>query len=214
MSSERAWERHYTRGKSVLAHPDENLVRMLAPWLAEKDMSRLAAADIGCGTGRHLRLFLEYGIPSPAGLDTSANALAVCRDLYHVPVLRGDARALPFKEGSLDLAVAWGSLHYTIKEDLPVMLAQIRRALKAGGRLFATLRNSRDTYLKKGTHRGNDVWVTDLADIEHSVVSFYAEEEVRSALAPFARFAYGMMERTLPGDMNARIAHWYFWAER
>jgi SAM-dependent methyltransferase len=214
MSSQHAWERHYTRGKSVLTHPDENLVRMLAPFLGDRDAALLNAADLGCGTGRHLKLLLEYGVVAPAGLDTSANALAACRDLYGIPVLLGDARTLPLKTGSLDIVIAWGSLHYTVKEDLPVMLGEIHRVLRTGGRLFGTLRNSRDTYMKKGTHRGNDVWVTDLADIANSTVSFYNEDELKKALSAFPESRYGMMERTLPGDQAALISHWYFWARK
>jgi SAM-dependent methyltransferase len=214
MSSEHAWERHYTRGKSVLTHPDENLVRMLAPFLAGRDASRIKAADLGCGTGRHLKLLLEYGVPAPLGLDTSANALAACRELYGVPTLMGDARALPLETGSLDIVIAWGSLHYTVKEDLPVMLGEIHPPLSGGGRLFGPLRNSRDTYMKKGAHRGNDVWVTDLADIANSTVSFYDEDELKAALLAFPGFQYGMMERTLLGDTAARISHWYFWAQK
>lgn len=214
MDSERAWERHYTRDRSVLRHPDENLVRMLAPFLKGRDTSSLRALDLGCGTGRHVGLLVEMGLERPLGLDTSFNALSLCAGLYDAPFVQADARSIPIRSGALDIVVAWGSLHYTVKEDLAPMLAEVRRILGEGGRLFGTLRNTRDTVLKKGVHLGNDVWKTGLDDIESSTVAFYSENELRAALSPFSAFQYGFMERSPLGKPESIISHWYFWAEK
>jgi hypothetical protein len=94
------------------------------------------------------------------------------------------------------------------------MIGEILRILKKGGRLFGTLRSSRDTYLKKGTHRGNDEWITDARDIRSSLVSFYREDEVKDALSGFSDCSYGMMERTLAGDLSSVLSHWFYWAEK
>ncbi len=53
------------------------------------------------------------------------------------PDVVGDAERLPFAPGSLDLAVSMLSLHWA--DDLPGVLAQIRRALKPDGLLLAAL---------------------------------------------------------------------------
>jgi SAM-dependent methyltransferase len=214
MDSERAWERHYTRDRSVLRYPDENLVRMLAPFLKERGARTLRALDLGCGTGRHVGLLLEMGLERPLGLDTSFNALSLCAGLYDAPFVQADARSLPVSSDSLDIVVAWGSLHYTVKGDLAPMLAGVLRVLGKGGRLFGTLRNTRDTFLKKGLHLGNDVWKTGLDDIESSTVAFYSEDELRAALSPFSSFQYGFMERSPLGKPDSVISHWYFWAEK
>lgn len=212
MNSERAWEHHYTRDRSVLRYPDENLVRMLAPLLKGSDAGTLSAIDLGCGTGRHVGLLIEMGLECRAGFDTSFNALSLCARLYDAPFVQADARAIPLKSGTIDIVVAWGSLHYTVKEDLAPMLAEVRRVLAAGGTLLGTLRNSRDTYLKKGRHLGNDVWRTGLDDIESSTVAFYSEDELCAALSPFASFRYGFMERSPLGQPDSIISHWYFQA--
>ncbi len=214
MDSERAWDRHYTRDRSVLRYPDENLVRMLAPFLRDREARSLRALDLGCGTGRHVGLLVEMGLVRPAGLDTSFNALSLCAGLYDAPFVQADARSLPLKSGSLDIVVAWGSLHYTVKEDLAPMLAETLRVLGKGGALFGTLRNSRDSFLKKGVHLGNDVWATGNGDIESSTVAFYSEDELRAALSPFSAFRYGFMERSPLGRPDSVISHWYFQAEK
>ena len=214
MDSERAWERHYTRERSVLLHPDENLVRMLAPYVKGRDIGGIRALDLGCGTGRHVNLMIGMGIIRPLGLDTSFNALSICSERLDAPFVQGDARAIPVKDGALDIVVAWGSLHYAPKEDLEAMLAEVRRVLRAGGRLFGTLRNSRDSYHKKGLHLGNDVWRTGPGDIESSTVAFYSEDELGAALSRFSSFRYGFMERSPLGRPDLVISHWYFEAER
>lgn len=73
------WEQHYGRDRSRLGYPDEALVRMLRPWIAERNCTALRALDLGCGSGRHLSLLAESGVMEPVGLDLSAAALARCR---------------------------------------------------------------------------------------------------------------------------------------
>ena len=80
--------------------------------------------------------------------------------------------------------------------------------------MFATLRSEHDTMMRKGRDLGNNVWVTDLSDIQSSVVSFYSEHELTEAFSNFTELSYGIMERTVPGKMQERISHWYFRAQK
>ena len=209
-----SWDGHYGSAKSELFFPDENLVRLLKKWMAPGGTADPVAADIGCGSGRHLKLFHDLGIAQTIGTDISHRGLVTCRKNFSSPLVQNDSRALALKSSSLDIAVAWGSLHYAPKDELPVMLEEIRRALKKNGRLFATLRSSRDTFLKKGRHLGNDTWITDLSDIKGSIVSFYAEDEVRKAFSIFSSFSIGLIERTIMGNLDQVLSHWVIDAEK
>lgn len=209
-----AWENHYHRDKSALMYPDENLVRILKKNLQSKDTKSLHAADIGCGSGRHLQLLTDLGITSIFGSDISFQALALCRDNRFSNLIQSDNKKLPFKDNSIDIAIAWGSLHYAPKEDLEVMLNEIKRILKHNGSLYCTLRSSRDTYLKKGRHLGKDEWITDLNDIQGSLVSFYTEEEIGNAFSEFSSFSYGIIERSIIGDISKVLSHWVIEAIR
>jgi SAM-dependent methyltransferase len=209
------WEEHYRRERSVLAYPDENLVRMLQRHLNSIEFpGLLKAIDLGCGSGRHLKLLDESGISSVTGIDNSFNALRICRENYRSYLLQSDNLDLPVKESSIDIAVAWGSLHYNHKKELPRMTDEIFRILKPGGILLATLRSERDTLMKKGKHLENDIWQTDLDDIEGSLVSFYSEDEVKQYFCSFSSLKYGIMERSIVGDMEKRISHWVIFAEK
>ena len=204
-----SWDKHYTSVKSELLYPDENLVRLLKKYiLLVGDPSKITAVDLGCGSGRHMKLLAELGISGCVGIDTSFNALVISRKHCPGPLLQGNNKHIPLKDNVADIIIAWGSLHYNNKIDLITMLEEIQRILKHDGCLFATLRSSRDTYLKKGKHLGNDTWITDLHDINGSIASFYTEDELKTAFSIFREFTYGLMERTLMGDMSSMISHW------
>ncbi len=209
------WEEHYRREKSVLSYPDENLVRILHRHLNSiKRPGPLKAVDLGCGSGRHLKLLGESGISSVTGIDDSYNALRICMKNYNCFLLQSDNLDLPIKENSTDITVAWGSLHYNHKRELPRMIDEIIRILKPGGVLLATLRSERDTLMKKGKHIENDVWQTELDDIKGSIVSFYSEKELHEYFCRFSSLKYGIMERSIVGDTGKLVSHWVIFAEK
>jgi ubiquinone/menaquinone biosynthesis C-methylase UbiE len=217
MSEIKPWDKHYKSAKSVLMYPDENLVRLVKAYLnvkSDRDIENISAIDLGCGTGRHLKMLHETGIKQIIGLDYSMNGLKICKEIYPVPLVQADNSYLPFIDASFDIAVSWGSLHYCEKDRLAKQIGEICRILKKGGRFFGTLRSDKDTYLKKGRHIGNDTWITNLDDIKNSVVSFYNENELKSCFKIFSKFEYGVIERTIIGDMSKRISHWIFRAEK
>jgi hypothetical protein len=88
------------------------------------------------------------------------------------------------------------------------MITEILRILKKSGIFLGTLRSSRDTYLKRGTHLGNNVWQTSLGDIAGTISAFYCEEEAKSVFSKFETVQLGLSERTLIGDLNKLISHW------
>ena len=61
--------------------------------------------DVGCGTGRNLPLF-DTGV-RVVGLDPTRDALlAARRRAPAVPLVQGDAQALPFRTGAFDTVVS------------------------------------------------------------------------------------------------------------
>ena len=211
----KSWEDHYCRDKSILIYPDENLVRILKSFLVNNEVTpNTVALDMGCGSGRHMCLLQNLGVDRIFGLDYSINALNICDNMYKFPLIQAENRNLPIKTDSIDIVVSWGSLHYCTKEIFYVAIDEINRIMKKGAVLFGTLRSDKDTFLKRGKEIGNGTWVTDLDDIKNSVVSFFNEKELTSAFAKFELFQYGIMERSLIGDIGKIISHWFFMAEK
>ena len=209
------WNIHYKKNKSVLSYPDENLVRLIAGVIKKSGSGKaLSAIDIGCGSGRHLTLLEESGISDVYGSDYSLNALKICEDAGFPHVINCDNRSQPFREETFDIAIAWGSLHYSSKDEMKAMLDEVKRIMKCGGSLFATLRRDNDTYLKTGTHLGNNTWKTGLDDLTGTVVSFFSEAELKDLFGSFESFSYGWMERTVIGDTGKIISHWIISARK
>lgn len=87
--------------------------------------------DIGCGEGRVARDLQALGHRVIA-LDSSPTLVDLARAADpSMTVLLADAADLPFDDGSVDLAVAFMSLHDM--DDMPRAIAEIGRVLTAGG---------------------------------------------------------------------------------
>jgi ubiquinone/menaquinone biosynthesis C-methylase UbiE len=209
------WNNHYNDKKSLLSYPDENLVRLIAGKINRSEsINDLIAIDIGCGSGRHIALLKECGIGTVYGSDHSMNALKLCQRINLANIINCENSKMPFKDNTFDIAVTWGSLHYSTKDETHVMLDEIRRIIKKDGELFATLRRDNDTYLKTGTNLGNNTWKTGLDDISGTVVSFFSESEIKRLFSSFSNFSYGWIERTIIGDTGKIISHWIISAKK
>ena len=208
-----AWDSHYDRERSNLNYPDENLLRLLkktghTPTLVS------TALDLGCGSGRHLALLRDVGYGIVIGTDQSFQALSISRKHNPTLLMQCTNARIPIKSGIIDIAVAWGSLHYTGKNELSEMIDEIHRLLKNGGILLATLRSSRDTYLKSGHHLGNNVWVTDLQDLNGATVSFFDKSELDRYFRGFQHSSVGYTERSIVGNTDKVISHWLIMAKK
>ncbi len=209
------WQNHYTRERSVLAYPDENLVRLLRTELnAKPSLADEPAVDLGCGTGRHLKLLAELGFKSIVGLDSSPNAIQHCHIYSFAQLICGDNTSIPLQNETAGSVIAWGSLHYNPENELDVMISEIKRILAPGGNLFATLRSERDTYLKRGLHLGGCTWQTELPDLHGAVVCFYKEADLKYIFRDFSVMQHGLIERTPIGDTGRVISHWVIHAVR
>lgn len=87
--------------------------------------------DIGCGTGG-MAARLPPGVLG-AALDYNFGALSFCRVRGIGPLLRGDASALPFAEGSFDAALVLDVLYHKNVADPAQVLREVRRVLVPGG---------------------------------------------------------------------------------
>jgi len=90
--------------------------------------------DLGCGEGRVGAVLVERGY-EVMGVDSSETMVELARDRH--PALCADAAALPFEDGSFDLAVAYMSL-FTM-DDLDGAIAEAGRVLLPGGLLCASV---------------------------------------------------------------------------
>jgi SAM-dependent methyltransferase len=93
--------------------------------------------DVGCGPGNYTRpLAQAAGEGLTIGLDASEAMVAAAAKRgggENIAYLRGDACALPFEDGSFDIACSVGVIHMV--EQPLVALGEMVRVLAPGGRL-------------------------------------------------------------------------------
>lgn len=87
--------------------------------------------DVGVGTGIVAGALVRRGFPF-VGVDLSPAMLAKARQRLGNRVALGNARRLPVRDGSVGQALSVWVLHVT--GDVPGVMAEVARALRAGGR--------------------------------------------------------------------------------
>lgn len=96
----------------------------------------LAALDAGCGRGELLYQLKERGVKA-VGADFAAPALKLSKTVSGAPVLRADAKKLPFKDKSFDRIFFMGVLDHLRDWELEACFAEFKRVLKPGGFVLA-----------------------------------------------------------------------------
>ena len=125
---------------TVYRKRDEADARGLALLLERMDV-RVAdrrVLDVGCGPGRHLRVLEDAGARA-CGIDLSPVLLAEARRRDPARrLVRADMRALPFRDGSFDLALfLFTTFGYFETDDAHArLLGEVRRVLAPGGGLL------------------------------------------------------------------------------
>jgi len=118
--------------------------------MREKGLARLAAQpgdqvlEIGCGTGHCLVELAKAVGPSGTvhGIDISDAMLSLSRALLEetglagrVELHRGDGARMPYPDDSFDGVFTSFTLELFDTPEIPVVLAEVKRVLKPGGRL-------------------------------------------------------------------------------
>lgn len=88
--------------------------------------------DIGCGRGEILYLARRQGAFA-VGTDYAEAALKLTREVSDAPVLRCDAKILPFRNGLFDRIFFVGVIDHMHDWELEKSFAEMRRVLKADG---------------------------------------------------------------------------------
>jgi malonyl-CoA O-methyltransferase len=107
--------------------------RKVAPLLPELQGKRVL--DLGCGTGRWLRILGAHLPASLVGVDRSPAMLGVARRSF-AGLVRADCVQLPFAHGVFDFVICSFAVGHL--PDLAVFARECARILKPKGTLFVT----------------------------------------------------------------------------
>jgi SAM-dependent methyltransferase len=94
--------------------------------------------DAACGTGKYFGMVLEAG-RQVVGTDQSAGMLARARAKYpQVPTEKVGLQELAF-DAEFDAAMCVDAMEQVFPEDWPLVLGNLRRAVRGGGHLYLTV---------------------------------------------------------------------------
>lgn len=128
-----AWERAYLRFQTAEQEVEKFVGRLRLLGVDRWDRG-LRVAELFCGRGNGLAAWLRLGFEHVEGLDLSEALLGQYRGAARVRV--GDARSMPFEDGSRDVICIQGGLHHlSLHGDLEKVLGEIHRVLSPTGRL-------------------------------------------------------------------------------
>ncbi len=106
------------------------------------DGRRLCVLEVGCGTGRWLAEVVSLGHDA-LGLDASPRMLArAVTRVPGVPLVCGDAGALPLADACCDVVLSINSFHHF--DDPRAFLSEAHRVLRSAGRLGVVLLDPHD----------------------------------------------------------------------
>ena len=111
----------------------------LLPLLDALRLQSSSIADFGCGTGRHIRHFLDRGARQIIGIDNSLAMLGQAHKKFltnNVSLVQSDLDHVPFRDGYFDAGLA--ALVLSHVADIEPAIHEFARLLKPGGRLIIT----------------------------------------------------------------------------
>jgi len=115
--------------------------------------------DFGCGPGRDLKTFSEFGHIA-VGLEGAAQFVEMARAYSACEVWQQDFLKLDLPQNRFDGVFANASLFHVASQELPRVLADLRATLKPGGVLFTSNPRGRN---EEGWNRGRYGAYYDLA---------------------------------------------------
>jgi ubiquinone/menaquinone biosynthesis C-methylase UbiE len=140
--SNRAFYDRISQAYDTIADASERPARLTGlHLLAVKPGERVL--EVGCGTGNELLDLAELVGPGGKvlGIDISPGMLAVAQQKLSlkplpspVELLVGDARQLPYEDGSCDAVYSSFTLELFPDDDMATVLREVRRVLRPGGR--------------------------------------------------------------------------------
>lgn len=135
----------------------ERCVLASVPMLVDAGAQRVL--DLGCGVGRHTRVFADAGLVTCA-LDGSPTGIAATVGVAPTALtVVGTFTALPYADASFDHVLAWNVVYHGDAEVAQSALADVARVLELGGSFRSTMLSKRNAAFGRGREVRPDTWV-------------------------------------------------------
>jgi len=200
-----------------LLYPNERVVAFLAQ--NYKDIERnasLKALDIGCGSGRHINLLLNYGI-NAFGVDHLEEGCKWSREILQDRNAAGDIYCGDFynyyENETFDIIICFGVIFLMNIEKIQEWLIDIHRIMKNSARMIINFKTDEDCLYGKGKQLDEYSFLLDESAGPYSslVCSFFSHDRAKELLMT-AGFSIENVERYELWKDNLKNRHtwWHF----
>lgn len=213
MNTAKLWD--YIHNISDLQYPGESVVRFLfRNFPKDRDKRKnLKILDLGCGSGRHVKLFAEQGF-DVSGVDISKDGLSQTSEMLRKLNLQADlkladANDLPYPDGYFDGAVSYAVLYYNDREGMAIKIKELHRVLKKGGRAMFYIKTTDDYYFAKGQEVAKNTFIMDGTDESKKgmTLHFLTREDVYDVYSIFKNVSVEKEEFT-SYNLQMLNSHW------
>lgn len=152
--------------KNVMLYPNEHVVRFMANNYKDiHNNSIKMALDIGFGSGRHLKLLLDYGFQT-YGIDYSEESLMAANEILgNNNMLKklelGDFKELNYGEGYFDVVIMYGVAFLRCVDEIIVDLKFVNQLLKKDGKMIINFRTKEDHLFGNGEEIYENSFILD-----------------------------------------------------
>ncbi|MFH1235451.1 MAG: class I SAM-dependent methyltransferase [Parcubacteria group bacterium] len=182
--------KNYQNGGEAWATLSEEIHPLFKELLSKSNFTLKHALDIGCGTGKYLKLLQAGGFKTD-GIDSSEAALEMTKKAL------GDDSAVfcvnmfdfEIPKNTYDLILSVSTIHHGTKGQVQKLVERIHGALVPGGKIFITVPDI-ENIKKWNTFKDHaeiaDGTVTPLSGPEKGLPhSFYTTEQVQELFSKF-----------------------------
>ena len=165
-----SWNKLHIKKQFRPKYPSESVIRFMNSCFPTdlKKRNKTNILDIGCGGGRHLKLFKENefnvygGDYSKIGVEETKKFLDEYNLTAELKVF--DMWNLPWENEYFDGAISYGVYYYSNQEGMRSSINEMFRVLKKGGKGFINLRSTDDYRCNKGEQMENNTFKLTIHD--------------------------------------------------
>ncbi len=168
------------------SYPNECIIRFARRnYYNIANKGEIRCLDLGCGWGNNLYFLRDEGFDC-YGVDFSKTAIEHLKADFGDKVYCGGATRLQYADNFFDFMIDRASIQHNPREDVSLILLEVYRILKPGGKLFSTM-------LKQGPH---DFLVTRLS-----------EKELRKELSIFSSYEINYSSLTVNHGQDGHVGY-------
>lgn len=207
------WDAVFT-GRAWGKYPSEELVAFVSRTFGSlSNRGAVRLLELGCGPGANVWFMAREGY-QVSGVDGSKVAIQRASDRLASEGLEADLRvgdllSLPFEDNSFHGVFDIAAIQHNVCRNQHLILAEARRVLRPGGKLFAILIGAGSWGEESGTEiePGTFEELAEGPAAGGGTIHFFKEAELPQLFDGFSELNYERSERTWMGRTE-KIVHW------